>query len=266
MIRVETDLIWSDATTATARLTAEGWELSWAPGRTVEEYAARWAMELADQPPSRFSEGQLACFTGLYFWQVRRAREADAIPEPDGTEGGEPYWSPDAARAVAADAVRIAEAAGSIPDIGVHRAAGELRRRLGIPVTVDAVIKLARQGLLPVAGEYRGHTLYCGRAIAAFEDAAAAAEAAVDGHMLTDTEAAEFLQIRESDFRHLVRLGFARPVPWNDRHRSSTPWRTGDLARIEADNSEIDWAAVRDTRKGKRSALAALPTPKTKTT
>lgn len=266
MIRVETDLIWSDASRETARRVEDGWVLSWAPGRAVDESAARWAMELADRPPLRFNDIQLAGFTALTIWQVRRAREAGILPEPDQAESSEPFWLPDTARAIAADAARIAERAGSVPDIGVYRAAGELTRRLGITVSADAVVELARQGLLPTAGEYKGHTLYDGRAIEAFEDTAAAAAAAVDGHMLTDTEAAEFLQVRESDFRHLVRAGLARPVPWRECLRSSAPWRTGDLAAIETDHPEIDWAAVRATPKGKRSALTVLPTAKNEPT
>ena len=260
MIRIEDDLIWSDASRETARRDEDGWVLSWAPGRAVDESAARWAMELADRPPLRFNDIQLAGFAALTIWQVRRARETGILPEPDQVESGEPYWLPDTARTIAAEAARIAEQAGTIPDIGVYRAAGELTRRLGFTVSADAVIELARQGLLPTAGEYKGHTLYDGRAIEAFEDTAAAASAAVDGHMLTDAEAADFLQLRDSDFRHLVRSGLARPVHWRDRLRPSVPWRSCDLAAIETDHPEIDWAAVRATPKGKRSALAALPT------
>ena len=52
-----------------------------------------------------------------------------------------------------------------------------LSRRLGLEVTADGVEELARRGLLPVTGSYKEHALYDGRALEAFTDTGAAAEA-----------------------------------------------------------------------------------------
>jgi hypothetical protein len=144
------------------------------------------------------------------------------------------------------------------------RAAGVLSERLGVPVTGDAVAELARRGLIPVAGDYKGFALYDGLALEAFTDAAAAAEAARAGRLRIAGEAARYLRIRRADLGHLIRAGLLAPAGWArgpfDRRsiRSVPLYRTGDLDDLAARPS-IDWGAVRTTPKGRRSLLAGLP-------
>lgn len=122
-----------------------------------------------------------------------------------------------------------------MPDVGAVRAAEVLSGRLGLVVTADGVEELARRGLLPVTGYYKDHALYDGRALEAFTDTAAAADATWGGHLRTAGQAAAYLRIRRSDLGHLTRPGILRPVkhgrgPFDRRGQASVPlYRTGDL-------------------------------------
>ena len=168
-----------------------------------------------------------------------------------------------AAAAALARAAQIREAAGSVPDLGAVRAAGVLSGRLGVAVTADGVEELARRGLLPVAGCYKGWPLYDGRVLEVFTDAAAAAEATRAGQLRTAAQAAVYLRIRLSDLNHLTRAGMLTPAKWgrgplDRRDTVSVPlYRTGDLDRLAA-RPGIDWAAVRATPPGRQSPLARL--------
>jgi hypothetical protein len=138
-----------------------------------------------------------------------------------------------------------------------------LSGRLGLPVTADGVEELVRRGLLLVVGYYKEHALYDGRALEAFTDTAAAADATWAGQLRTAGQAAAYLRIRRSDLAHLTRPGVLKPVrygrsSWDRRGQASTPlYRTGDLDTLAA-RPDIDWAAVRATPSRRRSPLAAL--------
>src|SRR5438034_7669989 len=103
---------------------------------------------------------QLAVFLGLERWQFARARQAGLIGGPDRARG---RWSAAAAAAALGRAGQIRAAAGLVPDLGAVRAAGVLSGRLGVAVTADGVEELARRGLVPVAGSYKGWPVYDGR-------------------------------------------------------------------------------------------------------
>ena len=205
---------------------------------------------------------QLATFLGLGQWQLDRALEADLIPGPDTPRG---RWSATVADAALARADEIRAAAGNIPHLGATRAAELLTGRLGVTVTGDGVAELARHGLLPVTGYYKGWPLYDGRALEMFSDAGAATEATRAGRLRTADECAAYLRIRRSDLGHLIRGGLLEPAtrghgPFDRRDTFSVPlYRTGDLDDM-ATRTDIDWAAVRAVQAGRRSPLAALPT------
>jgi hypothetical protein len=204
---------------------------------------------------------QLAEFLGLARWQLDRALTDGLIPGPDTRSG---KWPPAVAQEAAARLKDIRAAVGSIPDLGAVRAAEVLTGRLGTPVTSDGVTELARRGLIPVAGHYKGFALYDGRALEAFADASAAAQATRAGQLRTGGQAAAHLRIRRADLDHLIRAGLLTPAGWGhgpfDRRdtRSVPLYRTADLDTISAHHG-IDWDAVRATPKGHRSLLASLP-------
>jgi hypothetical protein len=203
---------------------------------------------------------QLAGFLGLGQWQLDRALAAGLIPDPDRPRG---RWSAVVAAAAQSRIAEIRAAAGSVPDLGAVRAAKLLTGRLRVTVTGDGVAELARRGLLPVTGHYKGWSLYDGRALEAFTDAAAAAEATRAGQLHTADQAAGYLRVRRSDLDHLIRAGVLKPVkhghgPWDRRDTFSVPlYRTGDMDQLAA-RPDIDWAAVRATPPGRRSRLAAV--------
>ena len=101
-------------------------------------------------------------------------------------------------------------------------------------VTGDGVAELARRGLLPVTGHYKGWPLYDGRVLEPFTDAAAAAGATQAGQLHTAAESAAYLRIRRSDLDHLIRAGLLCPADWGhgpsgSRDCFSVPlYRTGD--------------------------------------
>lgn len=136
--------------------------------------------------------------------------------------------------------------------------------RLGAVVTGNGVEELARRGLIPTVGYYKGYPLYDGQALDAFADIAAAVEATWAGHLRTADESAAFLRVRRSDLDHLVRAGLLAPASWGHgpfdrRDIFSVPlYRTGDLDDLAA-WPDINWATVRAVQAGRRSLLAALP-------
>jgi hypothetical protein len=97
---------------------------------------------------------QLAVYLGLEQWQFARARATGLIPDPDRPRG---RWSAGVAAVVLVRAGQIRAAAGSVPDLGAVRAAEFLAGRLGAAVTPDGVEELARRGLVPVAGSFKGY-------------------------------------------------------------------------------------------------------------
>jgi len=180
---------------------------------------------------------QLATFLGLELWQFARARQAGLIPGPDRPRN---RWSAQAADAALARIQEIRQAAGSVPDVGAVRAAEVLSARLGAVVTGDGVAELARRGLIPVTGDFRGWPLYDGRALETFTDLAAAVEATWAGHLRTADQSAAYMRIRRCDLDHLTRAGLLTPTGWGHgpfdrRGRFSVPlYRTGDLDHLAA--------------------------------
>ncbi len=203
---------------------------------------------------------QLADLLGLHPWQLSRTLADGLIPGPDRARG---RWSARLAQAALAQADAIRAAAGSVPDLGAVRAAEVLSARLGTEVTGDGIEELARRGLIPVTGCYKGHCLYAGRTLESFTDAAAAADADRAGRLRTAAQAAAYLRIRRSDLNHLIRTRLLTPArwghgPWDRRSECSVPlYRTGDLDHLLT-RPDIDWAAVRATPARHRSALAPL--------
>jgi hypothetical protein len=241
------------------------------PGAEAEVYAqweqAHAALQAAlNEPeasltaPRRFGPVQLAAYLGLEQWQLARAVSDGLIPGPDRSRG---RWSAPIADAALAGIGGIRAAAGSVPDLGAVRAADVLSRRLSVEVTADGVEELARRDLIPVTGYYKQHALYDGRALEAFTNQAAAADATRAGQLRTAGQAAAYLKIRRSDLNHLIRSGVLMPVkyghgPWDRRHEASVPlYRTGDLDQLTT-RPGIDWATVRATPPGRRSPLAAI--------
>lgn len=202
---------------------------------------------------------QLAEYLGLFPFQVERARATGLIPAQDRSRG----WSAAIAGELLKRAQEIRAAAGSVPDYGAIRMAEELASRLGVVIWADGVEELARRGLLPVAGYYKGNAVYDGRATEAFTDAEAAGEAQRAGEARTADESAAYLKIRRCDFDHLTRAGLLEPVRWGrgpfDRKReTSVPlYRTGDLDTLAA-RTDLDWAAARQAGKGQWSPFVAL--------
>lgn len=198
---------------------------------------------------------QLWDLLGLTEWQIERLGKA--IPSPD-VPGG--YWSQAVAKRLHRRRAALAVRAGTIPDVGAHRAAEILSVRLGVPVSTDAVRELSRTGVIPAAGSYKGHRLYDGRAIEAFDDMAVLNQAEIDGYLMPTKEAMTLLGCRERDWRHLLDKGWLAPrlhVPGQFRTRVAL-FRAGDLRDLRS-HPDIDWDAVRAVPAGHRSALAALP-------
>jgi hypothetical protein len=205
---------------------------------------------------------QLAEFLGLERFRVERAVRSGDIPAPDRSGG---RWSADVADELFTRAHAIAEAAGYVPDYGAVRMAQELARLLEVEIWADGVEELARRGLLPATGCFKGHTVYDGRAAEAFTDAQAAVDAQRAGELRTAEESAGYLRIRRADLDHLTRAGLLAPSrygrgPLDRKDGASVPlYRTGDLDDLTA-RADVDWDAIRQARKGQRSPLAALPT------
>jgi hypothetical protein len=207
---------------------------------------------------------QLAKFLSLGRWRLDRALADGLIPAPDTRNG---KWSSAVAQHAAAGLTDIRAAVGTIPDLGAMRAADILTQWFGTPVTSDGVAELARRGLIPVAGHYKGFAVYDGRALEAFTDASAATEATRAGRLRIVGQAAGYLRIRRADLGHLIRAGLLTPARWahgpfDRRDTRSVPlYRTADLDDLEdvVTACGIDWDAVRATPKGRRSPLAHLP-------
>lgn len=200
---------------------------------------------------------------GLAQFQVERALKSNLIPPPDRPHG---RWSATIVDEAAARVDEIVAAVDTVPDVGAGAASVHLSGRFNLAVSSDAVMELARMGLLPVVGDYKGWPLYCGRTIERFDDGDALERAGVQGALLTADQAAERMCIRRSDFDHLVRAGLLTPMTYargafQGRHdRPNVPlYRTGDVDAL-LDHTGIDWDAVWTTPKGFHSPLAKLPT------
>lgn len=211
---------------------------------------------------SRYGPQQLRDLLGLTEWQYHRARQTGALPRPDTAAG---RWSKKVAQALHHNRIAIRRHAGTTPDVGETRAAEILTERLNITVHPHAVAELARQGLLLVVGQYKDWPLYCGRSLQTWTNIAQVERANIAGERLTADQAATTLDIRRSDFDHLVRLGWITPGDWArgpytaKKHAPDVPlYRADDLVTLLT-SPGIDWDTVRATPKGHRSPLATLP-------
>lgn len=210
--------------------------------------------------PRTYGPVQVPKTLGLARWEWHRAL-ADGLIPPPGVPAGATgaRWTQAQMDGLLARRDEIKAKVGDVADLGAWQAAEVLAERLGVDVDPDAVVELARTGLIDKAGFYKGHRLYSGRSIAAFRDVAAFTEAAVAGRKLTSEQAAAYLRIRRLDFDRLVRAEWVKPSGSYQGQWSSTVlvFRTGSLDALAAD-PRIDLAAVRATPKGRPSPLAAL--------
>jgi hypothetical protein len=214
-------------------------------------------MDTAAKRPKTFGPVQFPRALGLARWEWERAL-ADGLIPPAG-EGGR--WPAEQVDAALEQLAEIKAKIGDVCDLGSWQAAEVLAERLGVPVDRDAVLELARAGLIADTGtRYKGHRLYSGRSIAAFRDAEAFRAAAVVGRRLTSEQAADHMGIRRPDFEHLVRAGRVRKVGGYRGQWSSWVllFRVGDLDALLADPA-YDWPAIRATPRGRPSVLAKLP-------
>lgn len=211
---------------------------------------------MTGKPLREYGPLQLCQALGIQEWQRERALALNLI----GPRNARGKWP----AAVVDDAVArrddIIAQAGRYPDVGAWRAAEILNERLGADVDASAIAELGRTGHLPIVDDYKGHDLYCGRALETFTDRDALATAAVNGEMVTTHEAVNRLRIRRTDFDHLVRLGWIRHHGHARGQWASwiALFRNGDLLDLLA-NPEVDFEAARAVRRGHRSAFASLP-------
>lgn len=219
---------------------------------------------MTDEPTwlTRYGPQQLRDALGLTEWQHQRATATGAVPGPDLPNG---KWSGDLTRKLYHRRVAIRRHAGSIPDLGAERAAEILAQRLGVEVWPHALPELARRGLILVAGDYKGHPLYCGRTLETWSDVGEVEQANTDGELLTTDRVVDRLGVRATDVQHLRARRWLVPADWargpftSRRSRADVPlFRAGDVTALLLSEA-IDWPAVRAVGKGQRSPLAALP-------
>lgn len=211
--------------------------------------------------PRTYGPVQVPKALGLARWEWDRAIADGLIPAeavPAGT--GCARWTQAQMDDMLARRDTIKNKIGDVCDLGAWNAAEVLSDRLGVEADPDAVVELARAGLIERAGFYKHHQLYSGRSIAAFRDAEAYRAAAVVGAQLNTDAAAAYMKIRRPDFEHLFRAGRIKAVgEYRGQWKSWVlVWRRGDLDDLLADPA-YDWPAIRATPRGRPSVLAKLP-------
>lgn len=211
--------------------------------------------------PKTYGPVQLPKLLGLARWEWQRALDDGLIPPPEVPAGeGCARWTREQADALLEQRDTIKNKVGDVCDLGAWNAAEVLSDRLGVVADPDAVVELARLGLIEKAGWYKRHQLYSGRSIAAFRDAEAYRAAQLSGGQLNSDQAAAHMKIRRVDFDHLYRAGRIKHVS-SYRGQFSTVvllFRRGDLDALLADES-YDWPTIQALRPGQRSPLAKLP-------
>lgn len=223
------------------------------------------ARTVAGLSPDRRLYGpmQLAAAVGLWDFQLQRAVSMELIPARCAARG----WRPAVVADVLARRDAIVAAVGEVEDQGAVRAAALLTDRFGTEVPSDAVAELGRRGVLPIVSEYKGHAVYCGRALDALDvvaDRQLVVDAVTVGQLYTADQAAARMRIRRADFDHLVRAGWLEEVThvrssWQRRSDPPTVplYREGDL-RVVLEHPAIDWDEVRSTPAGRPSPLVRL--------
>lgn len=215
----------------------------------------------ARRRPADYGPIQILDRLRLSTWQVDRAMEDGLLARPDRPRG---RWSAAVVDAALERREEIVARAGSVPDLGAGRASDLLADRFGLDVPASVLLELDRRGLVPCVGDYKGHPLYCGRALEAFTDRVALEDALRAGNLHTAEQAATYLSVRRSDLDHLTRSGWLEAVTrvhsgWQRRREApAVPlYRTGDLDVLLA-HPAIDWDDVRATPRGRPSPLAHL--------
>jgi hypothetical protein len=219
----------------------------------------------------QYDAGQAAKRLKVSAAQFRWARHTGLIPDPD-LPGRQ--WSRTAVETVDAAAVR---AAMPTPPISGSAAANRIATALGTPntpgqkanVTAFVVRRLVDRGLLADLSAVPDGTLHHpGQVDQVCRHEDLAPLVAADTPLGPDQAAAR-LGVRRSDFDHLVRLGWIRsPQTIEVRFGTSRAgavavplYTTADVDTVVTAHPEIDWEQLRTTGKGRRSPLAALPTP-----
>ncbi|MFJ6940926.1 hypothetical protein [Streptomyces sp. NPDC101132] len=221
---------------------------------------------------AEYDEGQAAGRLRVRRPEFRWAVHTGAVPAGDVRAG---VWSRAAVEAMDAGAIR----AGLPCVLSGRGAADRLAAALGTPnpapgqgpaqVTVFAVREMVTAGLLTdLSGDPAQPALHPDQvaALAARPDLAALLAEAVP---LGPDQAAARLGVRRSTWDHVVRLGWVRhaqevKVRFGAARGGTVSiplYRAGDIDRLPADHPEVDWPALRAAPKGRRSPLAALPTP-----
>ncbi|WP_331724057.1 hypothetical protein [Streptomyces erythrochromogenes] len=202
---------------------------------------------------------------GFELWRFERALAKGLIPPED--VGGR-RWSAAVVEEAEGRAAEIRAATDGLPDMGACRAAAVLEERFEVKVAPEVLAELDRVGLIECVGEYKGHPLYDGQALADFADRTALEKAKHNGRLLNRTAGARYLGIRASDFDHLTNAKWLRPTTWVHsgwQRRRDVPcvalYRLGDLD-VLLEHPAIDWDEIRATPKGRPSPLARLTSRK----
>ncbi|WP_371605047.1 hypothetical protein OG345_42270 (plasmid) [Streptomyces sp. NBC_01220] len=217
-------------------------------------------MTTTAKAPTSYGPIQFLNRTELTTWQFERAQRLGLVPAPDQPRD---RWSPAAVDDALARIDAIRKATGTMPDIGAARAEEYLAEHFNLTLNPGTALELFRRGHLPRRGHFKGHPLYCGLTLESFKarDRGKIERASAAGKLHMRDAAATALGIREADLNHLIRAGLLTHSAAAEGWFKSEVllYRQGDLDRL-ARSSRIDWEAVRNTPKGRRSPLAALPT------
>lgn len=212
--------------------------------------------------PKDYGPVQFLAALSIPRWQFERALKNGLIP-PAGSVSRR--WPAAVVETTLANLDEITAKLGTQPDVGAGRAAEVLSARFDMEVAPGILWELARMGLIPQVGDYKGYPLYDGRALEAFTDREALEQACINGRLLTRDDVARYLHVRRSDVEHLLRNNWLEPVIWvrgarqRRRERPAVPlFRAADLDALLA-HPKIDWDHVRATPDGKPSPLATLP-------
>jgi len=196
----------------------------------------------------------------------RWAEHRRLIPAPDATEG---RWL----RATV-EAIDTAKIRRELPDgpIGNYEAASRIAAALGTPnppggpdhVKAFTVRRFIGRGLL-VALSWDRACVHPGQLDRLCRRTTLRRLVDEETPLGPDQSAAR-LGIRRSDWDHIVRLGWAKPVDWQKVQFGSSKagavdvpvYRSGDVDAIPRRRKAVDWEQLRGLGKGQRSPLAKL--------
>jgi hypothetical protein len=214
-----------------------------------------------------YDENQLAQRLRLPIAEVRSARYAGAIPEPDINRW---TWSRTVVDELKTRTKEIEAAAGG-PMMSGHWAARYLEKRLGLEegsVRVFQILRLVDRGLLhQLSASAEAGTIVAGQLVERAAEHPDIRRMLAEDAPLGPDQAAAHLGIRRSDWDHAVRAGWVTPAQWAEVRFGTSKagavtvplYRTADVDAVVTDHPEVDWAVVRATPKGRRSLLAKVP-------